>query len=243
MEKSPIESAQSLSQQGQEIDKQGSIAGLSDEALLARYTPYMRSMVRQLGHNLKLRQIPFEDMMADAQVGLLEAARKYDAESRAAFSTYAYYRIKGSVVDGLRRSGRLRRASRSAAAMARASAAVGEETWSASPTQQSWQSSVQKVDAAVSHHGMAWLLLQEAEIQAEAHQRKTPGRALLQAQERALLRKNMDKLTDVEREVIEQFYFKGANLASLSETYGYSRSWVCRVHLRALERLKGWMSD
>ena len=45
-----------------------------------------------------------EDVERAAEFGLLEAARAYDASRGIAFTTFAYYRIKGAIYDDLRRS-------------------------------------------------------------------------------------------------------------------------------------------
>jgi RNA polymerase sigma factor for flagellar operon FliA len=48
--------------------------------------------------------LSFEDLVSAGTVGLLKAARDFDASRRAEFKTYAYIRIKGAVLDELRRA-------------------------------------------------------------------------------------------------------------------------------------------
>ena len=48
--------------------------------------------------------ISFDELRALANAGLAEAAARYDPARGASFATFAWYRIHGAIVDGLRRS-------------------------------------------------------------------------------------------------------------------------------------------
>jgi len=48
--------------------------------------------------------LSFDDLVSAGTVGLLKAARDFDATRRAEFKTYAYIRIKGAILDELRRA-------------------------------------------------------------------------------------------------------------------------------------------
>src|SRR6476646_2648887 len=67
-----------------------------------------------------------DELISYGQVGLLEAADRFDAKVGANFLTFAHYRIKGAIFDGLRKMGVLRGGDARAAYMAeRASAYLG----------------------------------------------------------------------------------------------------------------------
>src|SRR5215471_3974237 len=46
-------------------------------------------------------QFELDDLIAYGQVGLAEAARDFQPDRGSQFSTYAYYRIRGAIYDGL----------------------------------------------------------------------------------------------------------------------------------------------
>jgi len=48
--------------------------------------------------------LSFDDLVSAGTVGLIKAARDFDASRQAEFKTYAYIRIKGAVLDELRRA-------------------------------------------------------------------------------------------------------------------------------------------
>ncbi len=63
------------------------------------------SMVRRIVYKIVsyLSEADMEDLVSAGTVGLVQAARAYDPKSHAEFKTYAYIRIRGSVLDELRR--------------------------------------------------------------------------------------------------------------------------------------------
>src|SRR5689334_1067511 len=50
------------------------------------------------------KHIEFEELVAFGNEGLAEAAQRVDPDSGAAFTTYAWYRVQGAIIDGLRRA-------------------------------------------------------------------------------------------------------------------------------------------
>lgn len=53
--------------------------------------------------------IELDELVALANAGLAEAASRFDPERGASFATFAWYRVQGSIVDGLRRQSNLPR--------------------------------------------------------------------------------------------------------------------------------------
>src|SRR5580692_1510632 len=70
-------------------------------AIITQYTPYVRSIAGKIKKTLA-KEIEFEDLVEYGMIGLLEAAERYDAAMGANFMTFAYYRIRGAIYDGLR---------------------------------------------------------------------------------------------------------------------------------------------
>src|SRR4030095_2508594 len=69
-------------------------------AIITQYTPYVRSIAGKIKKTLA-KEIEFEDLVEYGMIGLLEAAERYDAGMGANFMTFAYYRIRGAIYDGL----------------------------------------------------------------------------------------------------------------------------------------------
>ncbi len=78
------------------------VENLHDE-LVMRYAP----LVKRIAYHLKARlpaTVMVDDLLQAGMIGLLEASKKYDANQGASFETYAGIRIRGSMLDELRRN-------------------------------------------------------------------------------------------------------------------------------------------
>jgi RNA polymerase sigma factor for flagellar operon FliA len=75
---------------------------ISDEDIL-HLLPMVHKIARRAVSYLK-PPLSFEDLVSAGTVGLLKAARDFDSSHQAEFKTYAYIRIKGAVLDELRRA-------------------------------------------------------------------------------------------------------------------------------------------
>jgi RNA polymerase sigma factor for flagellar operon FliA len=65
-------------------------------------------IVRRLQRELDL-SCDTDDLRGWGQQGLLEAKQRFDPARGVRFSTFAYYRIRGAVLDGVRKQGWLSR--------------------------------------------------------------------------------------------------------------------------------------
>ena len=72
------------------------------EAEVKNHLPLVRQVVQRMLPR-KPPEIPTEDLISWGTIGLLDAMRKYDSKRDASFATYAQYRIRGSILDFLRR--------------------------------------------------------------------------------------------------------------------------------------------
>ncbi|MEH6470197.1 MAG: RNA polymerase sigma factor FliA [Halopseudomonas sp.] len=74
----------------------------SQAEMVERHAP----LVKRIAHHLLARlpsSVILEDLVQSGMVGLLEAARKYDASKGASFETYAGIRIRGAIIDEVRK--------------------------------------------------------------------------------------------------------------------------------------------
>src|SRR3954471_20841030 len=78
------------------------------ERLVAENLPYVRAIAAKVKEQLP-KEIEFDDLVSYGTQGLLEAAERFDGKHGASFTTYAYYRVRGAIFDGLRHMGWLSR--------------------------------------------------------------------------------------------------------------------------------------
>ena len=74
---------------------------LIDEEQIVQFLPMVHKIAQKVISYLK-PPLSFEDLVSAGTVGLVKAARDFDPSHHAEFKTYAYIRIKGSILDELR---------------------------------------------------------------------------------------------------------------------------------------------
>jgi RNA polymerase sigma factor for flagellar operon FliA len=207
------------------------------------------SLVQAIAAKLKRtlgRSIEFDDLVGYGTKGLLEAAERFDPTQGASFSTFAYYRIRGAMLDGLRTMGWYSRADY---ARYRAEERANEYLQSQSDreTASKEASGGAKPDKAAALASIAEVLGGIATIHItsiEAASRvaderlPAPDADLEKVQQGARVREAMKKLPDKERQLMELYYFGEKNLEEIGAVLGLSKSWTCRLHARAVGLLR-----
>ncbi len=78
------------------------VENVSMDEMVERYAP----LVKRIAHHMLARMpssVMVEDLIQAGLIGLLEAARNYDVSKGASFETYAGIRIRGAMIDDVRR--------------------------------------------------------------------------------------------------------------------------------------------
>lgn len=75
------------------------------------HLPLVAAIARAMGRRLP-PTVEVDDLINDGVLGLMDALRRYDPQRRVGFSTYAGHRIRGAILDGLRKRDALPRAYR-----------------------------------------------------------------------------------------------------------------------------------
>ncbi len=70
------------------------------QELIEQGQPLVISLASRIRRKIPVR-IEMEDLIAYGEVGLAESARDFDPSKGATFTTYAFYRIRGAIYDGV----------------------------------------------------------------------------------------------------------------------------------------------
>lgn len=202
-----------------------------------------KQIARTLGPTVELG-----DLVSYGREGLLDAARRFDPARGVPFRAYASYRVRGSIVDGMRSMARLpRRVHERLRGLAAASEfSAGRLEDMAQPAAPG--SSRADADRALADHlaGMATamavgLVLQtahgeEGELVGVA-QDQSPEEALARAELLAVVRETIATLPHEEAELVRRHYLEGERFDLVASELGLSKSWASRLHTRAMGRL------
>lgn len=217
-------------------------------ALIEQYKDFVEVVVSRLIRSMGLPVALKEDFISAAFLGLIEAASRFDATRGLDFRSYAYLRIRGAVVDHIRsacvlpgHAYRKFRALEAAQELREQELNKPEGSEKVSPRLVS-QQALQRIEkAAVSFKLTA---LSHEETESISHDETTPEDVLGRKQECEKIRSIVATLPEKERTIIEQYYFHDRKLVDVAEQFaGLSKSWVSRLHDRALEMLREKLSQ
>lgn len=187
------------------------------------------------------------DLVAYGTQGLIEAAAKYDPKQGTAFSTFAYYRVRGAMFDGMRAMGwysrsdcaRFRAEERANEYM-EATAAREAAAKAAAPAEATADKAEVLQSIADILGGVATVHITSMEAAADVADPKSKAadEQLLDAEDRRRLRSALAELPEKERQLLDLYYFADMNLEDAGKKLGLSKSWACRLHSRAVNLLR-----
>jgi RNA polymerase sigma factor FliA len=209
-----------------------------DDHFVKEYEGFVKALALQTRSQLGL-DTPVEDLVAFGFQGLLEARQRFDASKGVAFKSFAHYRVRGAIIDGVRAMARLpRRAyARLRAAEALDQLAEGHaEGRAVASRPPSIENNLRSIDAILGRVAAAYSVAVSAEDAAQGA--GSPEEALLHEERLTRMRSALHKLPERERFMIEGHYFQGKRFDVLSTELGISKSWGSRVHAHALDLLR-----
>jgi RNA polymerase sigma factor FliA len=220
------------------------------DQLVEQHLHLVHSIADKLKHRLGKTMEP-GDIVGYGTQGLIEAAKKFDPRQGTAFRTFAYYRIRGAIFDGMRAMGWYSRADyahyraeeRANAYMAEvAEREAGEKAANlagASPDKSQDKSEILEAIAQIlSGVATVHIASMEAARDAPDDRFQAPDQAMLEAEGRERARAALAKLPEKERQLMELYYFADMNLQDAGRKLGLSKSWASRLHARAVNHLR-----
>ncbi|GAB6068068.1 RNA polymerase sigma factor FliA [Methylothermus subterraneus] len=228
------------------------VKALDFDQVVAQYAP----LVQRIAYHLKGRLPPsvlLDDLIQAGMVGLLEAARQYDASQGADFKTYAGIRIRGAMLDEVRRHDWTprsvhRKAREISEAMYRIERRTGRDARDTEVAEELGMSLEEYHRALQDTVGCRLLSIEELAEQGDGwleESGKTCEGVELLAQERfkEALADAIASLPERERLVISLYYEDEMNLKEIGEVLGVGESRVCQIHGQAMLRLRARMRD
>ena len=203
----------------------------------------VRSLAAKIARNVPM-PVDLEDLIADGQVGLAEAAREFDAGRGVQFTTFAYYRIRGAIYDGISKMSWTSRAryrrhryeQMANAALAEANAMSAAAASTTLDEDAHWFRSVTEKLAVIhlASRGDERGGIRESSLE---DPRASPAATVAGREICQKLRDLVGTLPPTERRIVEMVYFDGLTLQEAANRLGISKSWASRLHARTLENL------
>lgn len=222
------------------------------QAILQENLSLVHFVAKQLSRNLSADADP-DEMVNIGALGLMAAVESFDESRGLAFSTYAVPRIRGAILDELRRQDHVPRSirrktrevsqARESIMSANGRAPTDEEVAGRLgidvPTLWRWQADMERaihvsLDSSQGEH--------EETARSPIHYLRAVGEdaheRLQREEEVAALREAILSLKEQQRVVLSLYYFEELNARQIAEVLGISESRVSQIRSKALTVLR-----
>ena len=221
------------------------------ELLIIEHLPQVRIIARRIHERLP-DSVSIDDLISNGTIGLISAIDNFDSSQNVKLRTYAEYRIRGAILDGLRGLDWAPRQKRRMSRQMEAAIAAAEQKFGRAPTE----------DEIASQLGIStdeyheWLVdtegLQMADLEnagsgedgfsllkfAASDDSQQPSRLLERAELERVVAEAIDKMPKTERTVLSLYYFEEMNLREIAQIMDLHLSRISQLKTQAILRLR-----
>ena len=222
--------------------------------LVEKHYPQIRAVVMQMRHCLPTCA-DLDELQSVGLTGLIAAVRRFDPSQTKTFDAYAAMRIRGAILDELRRLDWMPRSARQSARKLRKTVDGLEQTLGRTPTSEETreQLGLNRVDfdkLQLRTQPVRFLPLDKpmdrdnGNSSLDLHEciadENTPLTPVRMENEEMLvaLSSTLKMLPERPRQVIVLYYFHGRRLAEIAEVFKVTEARVCQIHSQALQLLR-----
>lgn len=219
------------------------------DGLLRKYQPLIQRIAKKLLLRLP-KTIQYEDLIQAGLLGLLEAAKHFDPEKGASFETYAAIRVRGGMLDEVRRENWLPRSvHRSARLLSQVASELEGNLGRDAHAQEIADalhlelSEYYKLEQQANYKNYS--VLEENTSKADCNLDNLCDETNLDPLENLqledfyiFLEHCIENLSDRERSVLLLYYTQEMSLKEIGVKLGVSESRVCQIHSQAVTHLR-----
>ena len=220
------------------------------EQIIIEYAPLVKIVAGRLSMYLG-GNVEYEDLVSYGVFGLIDAIDKFDTNKDVKFETYASLRIRGSILDQIRKMDWIPRTVRQRQRKIDEAIKSLEARTGKTPTDEmlaeelgvsgeellSWQSQL-KVTNVVSLNEFVESG-NEPVMDAKGNFRfAQPEEVIAETELKRMLKDAMQLLTEKEQKVILLYYYEDLTLKEISRVLEVSESRISQLHTKAMQKMK-----
>jgi RNA polymerase sigma factor for flagellar operon FliA len=224
----------------------GSADRSARDQLIVEHVPMARRIARRIGRNAD--QATRDDLEATAMMGLVEAANRYDFSRAEPFPAFAYRRVRGAVIDSMRKNDTVTRRVRSLVKSAGSAIAKLEHELGRTPEDEEIAAVLdmpveeyREEMAAVTEVSFVELSAKNSDLAID--ESADPSQRIERAQLLREVRKGLGKLEPRDARLLSLYYVEELTYSEIARLLEISEPRVCQLHSRALVRLRAAMKE
>lgn len=209
-------------------------------------------LVKRIAHHLKARlpaSVQADDLIQAGMMGLIDAAKNFNDQKGASFTTYAGIRIRGSMLDEIRRGDWAPRSVHKYTRMIQEAQRKVENETGREPkdeevakvlniTLEEYHQIIRDTSTKKIFSFEDIGISQDMIGNQSAHTTKGPYEGLQQADIKQKVAQEIAKLPEREKLILALYYDEELNLREVGEVLGVSESRISQLHSQAVIRLK-----
>lgn len=220
--------------------------------LIEQFLPLVDYVTNRMAVGLP-KNVLKDDLASNGVMGLIDAIEKFDYCRGLQFETYASWRIRGSIIDGLRQGDWVPRSVREKAKRIEEAYQSLEQKYLRSVTDAEISDYLQVSEKEFTTMLHEIAITTVCSLEDPIREEESETRLSLLVDERAKnpdhkahefflkdsLISGIEKLTEKERTVISLFYYEELSLSEIAEVMSLSPSRISQLHSKAILRLRG----
>lgn len=225
------------------------------EEIIEKYIPLVKYIASRImiGRNT---YIEYEDLVSYGLIGLIDAITKFNPEKGMKFSSYASIRIKGSMIDEIRKARPISKGAMDKLAKYNESVEKLQTTLLREPTIDEIAvdintgiAEVMEIEGYINFMSVvsleSLLFSEDDEFTVmgivEDKNSPSPHDSFEEKEKVEILAKSIEKLKEKDRIVLNLYYYEGLTLKEIGQVLNVSESRVCQLHSRAIKNLRAEM--
>ena len=227
---------------------------VNKEQIVEKYIPLVKYLASRIMLG-KTKYMEYEDLVGYGIIGLLDAINRYDSTKGMKFSSYATLRIKGTMIDEIRKKRPISKGAMDKLAKYNEAVETLQNNFLREPTLEEicnyMDLNLQEVSQIENYINYMSVISLESIIYSEDDVTVmetledknliSPEDSLKKKKKIEILAKAIDKLKEKDKLVLNLYYYEKLTLKEIGEVLGVSESRVCQLHSRAIRNLRSVM--